>query len=97
MTLTHMGMSIPLTDTLQPANNRTKCAIATNARIATVAVANGFMDLPPCDEARHINTNRGQSEGAERSTSFYRRGLEDADRFRGAQGVLDKHLQGGDG
>src|SRR5262245_27822526 len=47
-----MGMSLPLMDTLQPANNRTKCPTATNASIATVVVANGFMDLPPCDEAR---------------------------------------------
>jgi hypothetical protein len=56
MTLAHMGMSIPLTETLQSANNRSKCTIATNARIATVAVANGFMDLPPCHEARQIST-----------------------------------------
>src|SRR5262245_28257856 len=47
-----MGMSLPLMDTLQPANNRTKCPTATNASIATVVVANGFMDLPSCDEAR---------------------------------------------
>ena len=44
MTLAHMGMSIPFTETLQPANNRTKCTIATNARVATVAVAKGFTD-----------------------------------------------------
>ena len=63
MTLTHMGTSIPLTETLQPVNNRTKCTIATNARIATVAVAKGFMYLPPCDEARQISTSLGQTGG----------------------------------
>ena len=54
-TLTHMGMSLPLIDTLQPANNRTECTIATKARIATVVVAKRLHGLPPCDEARQIN------------------------------------------